>query len=304
MQDVTITALTRNGGAFAKRLILAVQSQRTPRRVQHLIVDSGSEDDTAALWRAAGARVIAIPREEFNFGATRNFCFQHVDTPYIVSLSQDAIPAREDWLENLLAPLDADVCVAASCGASRPDTQRAYPQFTWEQNGCFYFTAEMLRFRATWGRGLSFSNAAIRRDAWEQCKLDPIVLGEDFQLQQKVVALGWQIAFADGAEVLHHHDYDVRTLWRRCRDEGAALQQLGCFYDARDLWHDVTRTAMYRQWAREMGRGAWRRPAAAFFPWLRPLAVYTGSRRARRETFSEAGGTVIAPPIATEEARQ
>ena len=281
MQDVTITVLTRDGGRFAKRLILALQSQRTQRRVSYLIVESGSRDDTLKLWRAAGARVASIAPGAFNFGATRDYSFQQTDTPLVVTLSQDAIPAREDWLENLLAPLEADSAVGASCGASRPDAQRGYGQFAWERNGCFYFTAEMQRYRRTWGRGLSFSNAAIRRTAWEQSRIAPITLGEDFQFQQKMLAQGWQVAFPDGAEVLHHHDYRVATLWRRCRNEGAALEQLGCSYDRRDLFHDLTRPAMYKQWLREVGRGAWRHPAAALFPWLRPLAVYTGSRRAR-----------------------
>ncbi|MEX2016563.1 MAG: glycosyltransferase, partial [Candidatus Hydrogenedentales bacterium] len=231
------------------------------------------------------------------------FCFQHVESPYIVTLSQDAIPAHGDWLENLLAPLDADAQIAASCGASLPDPQRGYPQFAWERNGWFYFTAEMKRFGRGWGRGLSFSNTAIRRSAWQQCRLEPIVLGEDFQFQQKVLAAGWRIAFAENAAVLHHHEYTLRTLWRRCRDEGAALEALGCPYRAADVCRDASRAALYAQWARELRRGAWRSPAATLFPWLRPLAVYAGNRRARNESPRHAHALKPQVLAKTDEAR-
>lgn len=277
---VSVTLLTRNAGTLLKRVLLGVASQATSRAVEIVAVDSGSTDGTVEQLRNAGARVVSIRPEEFNFGLTRDLVFQHAHGNILVTLSQDAVPAHEHWLENLVEPIIYSGA-AVSCGTSLPDAQRDARQFPWERNGAFYFTREMQMFRAKHGRGLSFSNAAVRRSAWEALRIDAAALGEDFQFQLKVQAAGWPIAFVDGAEVLHHHDYDLRGLWGRCRNEGLALRQLGFGYGGGDLVRDLASPGKYVQWLRELRHGRLRSGAALLFPVVRPLAVYAGSRFGR-----------------------
>ncbi len=57
---------------IASRDPCGVRTQRLDREVELLICDSGSSDDTVALARRYGARVIEIPRESFSHGGTRN----------------------------------------------------------------------------------------------------------------------------------------------------------------------------------------------------------------------------------------
>jgi len=197
--------------------------------------------------------------------------------PIVIQLSQDAVPADTDWLDSLIAPLQGET-VAVSCGSSIPDPDRDFPQFQWEKNGYFYFTRELAKYRKRYGRGLSFANAAIRRSVWEELRIDPQATGEDFQFQMKLDAAGHQIAFPDDAPVFHHHNYATRALWRRCRNEGLALRGMGFPYNELDLFRDLIGPRQYAQWVREAARGTLRSQAEWLFPWLRPLAVYTGSR--------------------------
>jgi rhamnosyltransferase len=287
LQDVTVAVPTRDSGPLLARVLDAVARQNTRRSVELLALDAESEDGTPALLSGHGARVVTYPRAGFDFGRMRERLFQEAGGTIVVNLSHDAIPADADWLERLLAPLE-DPAVAATCGPSRPDPERGARQFAWERNGLFYFTREIGRFRARYGRGLSFANAAVRRSAWRACGFDPIPLGEDFQLQQKLDAAGWRVAFPQDAVVLHHHHYDLPRLYARCRNEGLALRRLGCGYGELDLLRDWLRPGVWRQWAREGARGDLRGAAEWLFPAVRPAAVYAGSRWGRRPWWPDA----------------
>jgi len=274
---VTVALLTRDAGDLLGRVLAGIARQRTERSVELLAVDSGSTDGTVERLESAGARVIAYGDGPFDFGVARELAYAHARGKFVVNLSQDAVPMHETWLENLLVPLrQGDVAV--SCGGSVPDPERPVRQFPWERNGFFYFTREMQMFRLKHGRGASFSNSAVLRNVWEQLRFDPAPLGEDFQFQIKAQAAGYRVAFVDDAPALHHHDYDLRGLWGRCRNEGLALRKMGCAYGAADLARDLASPVAYVQWARELVHGRLRSPAAALFPVVRPVAVYAGSR--------------------------
>jgi len=279
--DVSVTLLTYNAGPLLARVLTAVRNQDTRRRVEIVAVDSGSTDGTLAVLAQHDVSVAGIRACEFDFGLTRDRVFEESSGRVVVCLSQDAVPAHERWLDNLVAPLD-DGAVAATCGRSVPDPERGFPQFPWERNGLFYFTREMRAFAQRYGRGLSNSNSAIRRDVWERLLFGAQPIGEDFRFQTKLHAAGLAIAFPDNAEVLHHHTYTLRGLYKRCRNEGLGLRRLDCAYGETDLVRDLARLPVWRAWAREFVRGGLRTPAALAFPVVRPCAVYLGSRFARK----------------------
>jgi len=273
---VTVALLTRDAGPLLDRVLAGIAAQESPLAIEVLAVDSGSTDGTPDRLCAAGVRVIGIAPGEFDFGRSRDLAYQHARGAIVVNLSQDAVPSHPQWLEHLVAPLDAPD-IAISCGASVPDPDRGDPQFAWERNGWFYFTREMEKFRLVHGRGVSFSNSAVRRDVWERLRFDAQALGEDFQFQMKVQREGLTVAFPQDAEVLHHHDYDVRGLWGRCRNEGLALKQMGFAYSLPDLARDLVSPAKFVQLAREIKYARLHTPSEWLFPFLRPMAVFAGS---------------------------
>jgi rhamnosyltransferase len=284
--DVTIAILTRDAGPVLPRLLDAVFAQQTSLRYEVLAVDSGSADGSLDTLRRFPLRLLEIPKSNFNWGRTRDFAYQQCASPVIINLSQDAVPARTDWLDRLIAPILEDPDVAVACGSSIPDPQRHFTQFTWERNGYFYFTREIKKFVAKYGRGLSFANSAVRRSVWERLRFDDQPTGEDFQFQKKLHGDGGgRIAFPTDAPVLHHHNYSFGGLVRRIRNEGYALRLLGCPYNEFDLAVDLLSPKKYAQWLREVRRGSLETPADLLFPVVRPLAVYAGSRFARRPVW-------------------
>lgn len=279
--EVTIAIPTRDAGALLPRLIERVFAQRTSRRFEVIALDSGSTDGTLEVLARHQVRVVPIDRATFDWGCLRERLFAEARGPIVINLSQDAIPAREDWLEKLIRPLE-DPEVGASCGSSIPDPDRAFPQFQWERNGYYYFTREMKKFRMRYGKGLSFANTAVPRRVWSALHLEPQATGEDFQFQIKLHNAGLRLAFPEDAPVLHHHNYTLRGVFRRCRNEGLALRQMGCGYSELDLLLDLLSPGKYLQWLRELRRGALRNAGEWLYPIVRPAAVYAGSRFSRK----------------------
>ncbi len=279
--EITIAIPCRDGGVVLRRLLAAVFAQESDRAFEVIALDSGSTDGSLEALAQWPVRVIPIDRATFDWGRLRQRLFVEARGRYVVNLSQDAVPAETTWLKRLLAPLE-DPRVGVSCGSSIPDPERDTPQFAWERNGYFYFTREMARFVARYGKGLSFANTAVRRRVWEDLGIDPQATGEDFGFQRKLHAAGVGIAFPRDAPVLHHHHYGLGGLYRRCRNEGLALRQMGCHYTAWDCLADLAGPRKYVQALRELKHGRLRTPAEWAFPVVRPLAVYVGSRFARK----------------------
>lgn len=78
---------------------------------------------------------------------------------------------------------------------------------------------EIAKFTRRYGKGLSFANTAVRRGVWETLHIHSQATGEDFGFQMKLHAAGVPIAFPDDAPVLHHHNYTLRGVYRRCRND-------------------------------------------------------------------------------------
>lgn len=279
--EITIGIPCRNGGAILERALDQVFAQETGRRYEVIALDSGSTDGSLAALAAHPVRVIAIDQARFDWGRVRERLFEEARGGIVVNLSQDAVPAGRDWLERLIAPL-LESAAGVSCGSSIPDPDRHFPQFQWERNGYYYFTREIGKFTAKYGKGLSFANTAVRREVWESLRVDPQATGEDFGFQIKLHQAGIPITFPSDAPVLHHHNYTVKGVYRRCRNEGLALREMGCAYTEADLAADLLSPKKYVQWLREVKRGSLRGGAEWLYPALRPVAVYMGSRFARK----------------------
>lgn len=279
--EITIGIPCRNGGVILRRALAQVFAQQTSRSFEVIALDSGSVDGTLEALSGYPVRVIAIEQSQFDWGRVRERLFEEARGAIVVNLSQDAVPAGLDWLERLIAPLlTGDGAV--SCGSSIPDPDRHFPQFQWEKNGYYYFTREIAKFNAKYGKGLSFANTAVKRSVWECLRVEPQATGEDFGFQIKLHRAGVTIAFPTDAPVLHHHYYTLRGVFRRCRNEGLALREMGCAYTETDLAADLLSPRKYVQWLREVKRGSLRSGAEWLYPALRPVAVYLGSRFARK----------------------
>lgn len=256
----------------------AVLAQTTDFAFEVVAVDSGSTDGTLEFLQGQPVKIHTIPPESFNFGATRDLGFSLGQGEILVTLSQDAVPAGPDWLQNLCRPF-VDPGVAAVQGKERPWAGRDV--FFWSRVGLFNFTRESQRWRkAHQGVGLSFVNCAVRRSVWEANRLGPVAMSEDKVFQKRLAEQGHRIVRAPEAVVWHSHQYDRESLVKRCMNEGLGWRLVGVEYSGFDMLVDMCHPFIWLGFAYGLVTLRIRTAAELLFPWLRPYGLYKGNHAA------------------------
>ena len=146
---------------------------------------------------------------------------RQVETPYVVFLTQDALPAEETCFARLLKPMLDDPSVAVVGGRQQayPTASNAeklvrahnYPDISriWDSGDI-----EQLGVRAYL---ISDVFAAYRKKAYEAMGgFDyPILTNEDMLITQKLLKAGYKAAYAADAVVFHSHDFTLRQQFKR-----------------------------------------------------------------------------------------
>ncbi|NVN98366.1 MAG: glycosyltransferase family 2 protein [Geobacteraceae bacterium] len=277
---LSVVYLTKNGGDLFRKSLAAVLAQETDFTFEVVVVDSGSTDGTLEFLQGQPVRLHQIPPEEFNFGLTRDYAFGMAEGAFIVSVSQDAVPANSLWLRELLAPFDYSA-IAVVQGIDLLPADR--PVFYWEAIGMFYQTRDCRKWNERHrGIGLSFANCALRKSVWQENRLGRVYMSEDRVFQQRITAKGHQCFIQWGANCFHSHGYPtISTLAKRCMNEGVGYRNVEVLYTVRDLIFDLLRPTAWYFWLLGLLRGRIRSLPELFFPLVRPLSVFMGNRFCR-----------------------
>jgi rhamnosyltransferase len=220
MPAASIVIRARNEGAVLGRLLRGVALQDFAD-VEVLLVDSGSTDDTHALARSAGCRVIDVAPERFTYGRALNVGCAAARSRVCVFVSAHCVPVNDQWLSRLLEPL-RDPAVAGSYGKQLP----LAGTLPYEQRNLltgFPFGSR----RQTSHAFFHNANAALRREAWERTPFDETLPGlEDREWARRVLAAGWQLVYEPLAMVYHQHTETLGQIYARSFREGVALRRL------------------------------------------------------------------------------
>ena len=232
--------------------------------VEAIVVDSGSRDDTVAIARRHGARVVEIPHGSFSFGGALNLGAANARGELLVALSAHAFPPDVGWLARLTQPF-GDPAVACACGASygpdgRPLSQRIVQD------------VELARRRPEWG--YTNSAGAFRSELWRRRPFRAdLPACEDKEWAWHWLQQGFTCVVDPALMVDHDHTHDsLPSVYRRGRREAAGLS---VFLDRPPYG------------PRELAREWWRDPGwhgsrlrARLSPWraARLLGVYAGRR--------------------------
>jgi rhamnosyltransferase len=220
---VSIVLLTQNGAGTLPAALDAIARQRADFAFEVVAVDSGSDDGTLALLESAAHQVVSIRPDSFNHGLTRNLGVERARGELIVFLVQDAVPASDDWLVRLTAPLRVNPAVAgAFCRQQpRPDatviTRRYLHMWVAASTssrsirlaapGDLHRLEPMAQLRLC-----AFDNvcSCIRRFAWEQIPFPETPIAEDLEWGKAALLAGHQLNFVADAVVVHSHERSAR----------------------------------------------------------------------------------------------
>lgn len=236
---VSVIIPTCNGEKEIGQILqmLSVQS-RIPDEV--IVVDSSSEDRTVSIVKEfAETKLLQIPRSEFNHGMTRDWAMHQTGSDFVIFLTQDAIPADENYIENILAPFQ-DPQIAAVSGRQLPKTDaRPFEQLVRQYNYPDTSSVWSASDKASLGiraYALSDANCAYRKTAYSAVGgFDrPVPTNEDMLIAEKFLRYGYKLAYSADAAVYHSHNFTLSQQYRRYYLIGKVLKQYESRFDAEE----------------------------------------------------------------------
>lgn len=260
---VSVVIPVKNGGELLITVLQRVLSQQTPWPFEVLVIDSGSRDGSQARVQQLGVRLHEIPPTEFGHGRTRNLGVGLTQGEFIAFLTQDALPADEHWLRELVSAMELAPDTAGAFGPHLPHAD-CNPLTARELIMHFQGFGEQpnvtrLEDPERYGNDpgyrqflhyFSSNNACIRRSVWDQIPLPDVDFSEDQLWAQKAVEAGYSRAYAPSARVHHSHNFGVREGYRRAFDESRALKRLFGYNLVPNLRHLLGhwRRMVWRDW--------------------------------------------------------
>ncbi len=300
---VSVLIPTRNAVKTIGALLDALLSQRVSFDFEIVAVDSGSNDGTADLLRGRVTRLLEIPAASFNHGLTRNLLMEEARGDLAALLVQDALPASETWLDNLIAPFADDARLAGVFarqlphpGASRL-TRHALSKWKAAQEGPSLSSVQDTETFWSLTPAERFSRSiidnvcsALRRTVWRQHPFRPAPIAEDLEWGKEVLLAGYRLAYVPQAAVVHSHERSAGYEFRRTYHVHRRLWEL---FELRTvptlsaLLRSIASTVPEHHRCLRRGEGPppdraeTLRALALAFVW--PLGQYLGGRRTSRK---------------------
>ncbi len=202
------------------RLLMGILEQ-TIKDIQIILVDSGSTDSTLSIASRFPVEIVSIHPDDFSFGYSLNVGCSRAEGKYIVVASAHVYPVYQDWLEQLIAPLN-DEHIAISYGKQRGNNFTKYSEHQ--------VFAKWFPEQSKANQKIQFcnnANAVICRDLWESFPYDENLTGlEDLAWAKRIKANGYKIAYKAEAEVIHVHNETYKRIYNRYRREAIAYKQI------------------------------------------------------------------------------
>lgn len=218
-----------NGGSLLVQLLDTLERQQVAGGFEILAVDSGSTDGSLEQLYSRSIRLHAVDPAAFAHGRTRNEALALARGRRLVLLSQDAVPERTDFLEQLAEPLDADPNVAGAYGRQLPhaDTDpfvrgtlsRWTPPGEDQRQSALTPEAFAALTPPHRIRRCRFDNVAscLRRSVWQRIPLPDVPFGEDAVWAKHVLLGGHDLVYRASATVCHAHRASALQIYRRER---------------------------------------------------------------------------------------
>lgn len=162
-----------------------------------------------------------ITRQEFDHGGTRNWAIEQSGADYVLCMTQDAMPADEKMVENLVKALEQEKGIAAAYGRQLPAkdcrlAERFTRQFNYPENSYVKWEKDIEKLGI---KTFFCSNVCAMYDRMIYLNLGGFVrktiFNEDMIYAGKAIQQGFGIAYAADACVIHSHNYSAIQQFHR-----------------------------------------------------------------------------------------
>lgn len=219
----TVVVPVLNGGAKLHEVLRGLSKQTLPPdRV--VLIDSGSTDSSLDVRFPSTVEIHALDGT-FNHGSVRNQGAHLTESPYIVFMTQDAVP-RPGAMAHLLFPLASGQAEASYARQVARDSASPLEHFARRYN---YPAPQSPQNRESAVRRIYFSNAcsAVSRRTFIEMGGFPThtIMNEDMLFAHRLINAGYRVAYVPLAEVEHSHNYTPWQTLERYFDIGVFFSQ-------------------------------------------------------------------------------
>ncbi|PHR29045.1 MAG: glycosyl transferase [Desulfotalea sp.] len=223
---ISVIIPTLNGEATLPELFAALALQDIT--VDEILVgDSASEDRTVEICVQHGARVIPVPRKDFDHGGTRTLLAQKAVGDLLVYFTQDTVLSRPEALKNLIQPL----LVAGSGHSCTYGRQLPAPgasllaahlrSFNYPATSQTRSYADRLEYGL---KTIFISNSFAAYKKEDLCGVgffkNGLIFGEDTCTLGRLLLTGTSVCYVSEAAVYHSHNYYYSQEFKRSFDIG------------------------------------------------------------------------------------
>ena len=230
ISNISIIIPVLNAELYIPRLMDAFYSQAEVQPMEVILVDSGSTDNTKEI-ASSYSKVRVVSITDFTHGYSRNFGAKKAKGDLLVFLSQDAVPATNDWLLNLVKVFD-DTNVAAAYSRQVPwDDASPMEKFFLGKRFPVESTIRGIRDseKTLTLESVFFSNVSscVRRSKLLEYPFDEeLIMSEDQQLSCDLISAGYLIHYVAESVVTHSHRYSLMSAFKRYFDSVYSLTKV------------------------------------------------------------------------------
>ncbi|HUS26664.1 MAG TPA: glycosyltransferase [Nevskiaceae bacterium] len=207
--DISVVIRSRNDGAFIKQLFADIRAQEFNGRIEVIVVDTTSTDNTVVDAKAQGAKIIHLTQAAFTYPVALNVGFRAAKYPYVVTLVGHSNLSNRMMFRSLTY-----WCQQEKFGGvySWPLVNRNGSR--WERWGSVWwplFLGPRIMQKASSGM-LGANCSIVKRQVWEQLGgYDERYAGggEDTALARSMLMHGFVIAREPLCSVFHSHGLSV-----------------------------------------------------------------------------------------------
>lgn len=218
-----------NGEKYLKKLVEKIRDQEGNYEIELIALVSKSFDKSLEEAQKLFDKIIEV--NKFNHARTRHEGAMRASGDILVFITQDILPYDNQWLKNLINPLNKKVIAAFSrqiAYEKHSNIEKIIREFNYpnkdricnkgmkEENGrknIFYSDA---------------SSAIIKDKFFELGGYDfEVPTSEDVYLANKIVESGYSFIYASQSRIWHSHQLSLKETYKRYRDIGKFERMYG-----------------------------------------------------------------------------
>lgn len=218
---ISIIIRTLNEEKYLSELLQAIDNQNIEEKVEKIIIDSGSTDQTLEIAKKFNCNITHINKKEFTFGKSLNDGCKFSKGDFLVFISGHCVPKNSYWLENLIKPIKEEgIDYVYGRQLGRDTTKfseniifnKYFPNHS-NPNNVYYFCNN--------------ANSAIKRNVWNKYQFNEKLTGlEDMELAKRIISDGLKVSYSFKSEVFHIHDENSKQIKNRYEREAIALKEI------------------------------------------------------------------------------